>query len=1029
MDRNFYRITKLTLLALLLQASILGARSESLIGDDHASTTAALPSPQVPEIYVEETDIDMFVYDPTEDAYTEIYRSTSPTSGFVLIHTEAPNPNMDGFNFADHDLKPRTTYYYRLRSVRGSETSPFFQLSETTYSNTYLPTITTRAINPYTIEITLVDNSYNDESYEIMRTGDENDDFRYFNEMVTLADSGRSVKLIDYPVEPGKTYEYFIIMYTCCDQEEPQFTAGQITMPRDQSCSATGSIEREKWTGIPGYGVSLIPVYTEASNVTTLTSFSAPANNGDNYGVRIRGFVCPPTTGDYVFYISSDDNSELWLSTDELNDNKRLIASSKWTAYNQWDKYTTQQSVPIRLEAGKKYFIEALHKENAGADHLSVGWKLPNGTLERPIPGNRLSKYPRQNYAPRVQITSPQYQQVFNAPANVKIAANVFDPDGTIALVEFYNAETNALLGTDNSAPYEFQWNNLPAGNYTVLVKAKDNQGLYGWNGQSFEVRNPTTCSATGKITREIWNYISGSDPSVIPLNAPPHKVETYTTFETIQRAGDNYGSRMRGYVCVPVTGNYTFWISSDDRSMLYLSTDDDPANKRQIASVTGYTGFRVYDKYATQKSAPISLVAGRRYYIEAIHKEALGNDFISVGWQLPNGTLERPIPASRLIDVGPIAMNKNPTVQITSPADGANFPTAPANVKVTANASDPDGTIKHVTFYLNDQLYNTDTQAPFEYTFQNLAAGSYQIHAFAYDNSNTQSLWSRITITVGNTDVTCAGSGKIYWEVWGNAPGSTVADIPIGEREPNQFIELNSFETPQYYGNEYGARIRGYICPPRTGAYIFYIASDDASELWLSTNDNPANKRKIAYLLTAVQPRTWITSRPGQQSAQIHLTAGTKYYIEALHKEAAGNDHVAVAWRFVLDGSFEGPIPGSRLIPFSSPNTTSASMASSSRMGEVEMLMSEEESNEISLFPNPTSSRQITVSLGNLEPFVNPRVEIISSAGQVVQAAIVDCDGCNSIDFTLDNDVVPGLYMVNVVLNRRRVTKKLRVK
>jgi hypothetical protein len=1026
MNRNFYRTSLLALLALcswqafaLYSPTGSSATPDELKSDPAANAIAALQTPDVSEIYERETDIDMFVYNPNAGASTEIYRSTSATSGYQLIHTEPPHTEGNGFNFGDHDLKPRTKYYYRLRAVLGSEVSPYKEISATTFSNTYMPIVTTKAIDANTVEITLTDRSYNDEHYEII--GDQ------YWESISLPDSGTTIKLYDTTVEPGQTVAYYVTLVSWCDQDQGSMTTPNVTTPSVASCSATGSIEREVWTGIPGYGISLIPIGTQPNSVSTLSSFSAPQNAGDSYGARIRGFVCPPVTGDYVFYISSDDNSELWLSSDASLYNRTLIASSKWTYPNQWDKYATQQSAPIRLEAGKKYYIEALHKENAGADHLSVGWKLPNGTLERPIPGNRISKFPRTSFSPRVQITSPPSSQEFTAPATVTIKVNASDADGTIKRVDL--VRHCHVIASDYTAPYEFQLTFQEPEYYVYSVRAVDSQGLGTETSGTIQVTAPPTCSSTGKITREIWNYISGSDPSVIPLNAPPHKVETYTTFETIQRAGDNYGSRMRGYVCVPVTGNYTFWISSDDRSMLYLSTDDNPANKRQIASVTGYTGFRVYDKYTTQKSAPISLVAGRRYYIEAIHKEALGNDFISVGWQLPNGTLERPIPASRLIDVGTIATNKNPTVQITSPADGANFPTAPANVKVTANASDPDGTIKHVTFYLNDQQYNTDTQAPFEYTFQNLAAGSYQIHAFAYDNSNTQSLWSRITITVGTTNVTCAGSGKIYWEVWGNAPGSTVADIPIGEREPNQFIELNSFETPQYYGNEYGARIRGYICPPRTGAYIFYIASDDASELWLSTNDNPANKRKIAYLLTAVQPRTWITSRPGQQSAQIHLTAGTKYYIEALHKEAAGNDHVAVAWRFVLDGSFEGPIPGSRLIPFSLPNTTSPSMASSSRLGEDEMIMSEEESNEISLFPNPTSSRQITVSLGNLEPVANPRVEIISSAGQVVQAGIVDCDGCNSIDFTLDNDVVPGLYMVNVVLNRRRVTKKLQVK
>jgi hypothetical protein len=47
----------------------------------------------------------------------------------------------------------------------------------------------------------------------------------------------------------------------------------------------------------------------------------------------------------------------------------------------------------VVLTAGKRYYIEALHKEGGGSDHCSVGWTLPDGTDERPIPGKRLSPW------------------------------------------------------------------------------------------------------------------------------------------------------------------------------------------------------------------------------------------------------------------------------------------------------------------------------------------------------------------------------------------------------------------------------------------------------------------------------------------------------------------------------------------------------------------------------------------------------------------------------------------------------------
>ena len=59
---------------------------------------------------------------------------------------------------------------------------------------------------------------------------------------------------------------------------------------------------------------------------------------------------------------------------------------------------------------------------------------------------------------------------------NITITANATDSDGTIAKVEFYNGST--LLGTDTSAPYSFDWSNLPAGSFSLTAKATDNKGI-----------------------------------------------------------------------------------------------------------------------------------------------------------------------------------------------------------------------------------------------------------------------------------------------------------------------------------------------------------------------------------------------------------------------------------------------------------------------------------------------------------------------------------------------------------------------
>lgn len=176
------------------------------------------------------------------------------------------------------------------------------------------------------------------------------------------------------------------------------------------------TIRREYWLNIGGNGVSSLtssPDYpANPSGVEFPGIFEGPVSFSENYGSRFRGYVHPPVTGNYIFWISSDDNGELYLSDDEFPATKTLIANvGSWTSSREWDKEPNQQSAPIFLEAGRTYYIEALHKEGGGGDNIAVGWQLPDLTLERPIPGNRLSPFVLSTKPPTI-LAEPVSQTV-----------------------------------------------------------------------------------------------------------------------------------------------------------------------------------------------------------------------------------------------------------------------------------------------------------------------------------------------------------------------------------------------------------------------------------------------------------------------------------------------------------------------------------------------------------------------------------------------------------------------------------------
>lgn len=243
-------------------------------------------------------------------------------------------------------------------------------------------------------------------------------------------------------------------------------------------------------------------------------------------------------------------------------------------------------------------------------------------------------------------------------------------PDATLSLGTLLDVEASAntnatATGDDLNGIDDEDGVTMPASidlgaTVTIPVQVLNNTGgtvyLHSWidfnndgvlnnapvsaGGEKLETARAITAATRGSILREWWTGIGGSVVTDLTNNAAypnnPTGSDQRFSFETPTDWADNMGQRMRGWVYPPTTGNYTFWIASDDEGKLYLSSDENAANAAQIATVPSWTSSRQWTSFTQQKSVSIPLVAGRAYYIEAIMKEGGGGDNLAVAWELP---------------------------------------------------------------------------------------------------------------------------------------------------------------------------------------------------------------------------------------------------------------------------------------------------------------------------------------------------------------------------------------------------------
>lgn len=294
------------------------------------------------------------------------------------------------------------------------------------------------------------------------------------------------------------------------------------------------------------------------------------------------------------------------------------------------------------------------------------------------------------NFLPTITVTSPENGAEFTRPIDLLLSADAQDKDGDITQVVWYEGTT--ILGTSTVAPYTLTLTNIAAGNYVFAASVEDN-------------RTATNLSTSVSVAVRATNIVVLTPP-IVSFLAPTNGVNMTApiTFDIQASAADLDG------IVVSVS-----FYDNDVLLSTVLTTD------LQLDPDSG-------------EVAPYAFTYTPTVGSHTLRAEALDSDGLTSSTS-----------ASITVASPP---NVLPVATLTGPSNGASF-TAPATVAVTATASDSDGSISSVRFFLDGVQMEQDDTDPYAVTFTNLTAGTYAIHARGVDSIGGVSDSATNTITV----------------------------------------------------------------------------------------------------------------------------------------------------------------------------------------------------------------------------------------------------------------------------------------
>ncbi len=301
----------------------------------------------------------------------------------------------------------------------------------------------------------------------------------------------------------------------------------------------------------------------------------------------------------------------------------------------------------------------------------------------------------------------------------------------------------------------------------------------------------------------------------------------------------------------------------------------------------------------------------------------------------------------SYTIDVTPASLN-NAKVKVVAAVAGASATSSEVNLTVNADTTPPtvaqisgSDSFDSITFTFSEPVSDPSATTVGNYTVTGLTLSNpVRVNNKTIRFTSTkQDENKQYAVTVNgvrdNANLASAftgtfqsfkfQSGIAVFNIWNDQGGGfeTFADC-CANSAPTESRLVTEYYTGSGLFENYFGQLKGVFTPAQDGDYVFFVASDDHGELYLSTDASPANKKRIAAEPSWSDPRLWVGDGSGSNTAtrgdpgslqnrsdqypdtewstgvggKISLKKDTRYYLEVLYKEGGGGDHGAATFK-----------------------------------------------------------------------------------------------------------------------------------